>query len=195
MSSAAFWLVAASCHPNSSIRLPRVGINSTRTGVIDVLQAMGARVRLENIQDHRGEPVADIVAESSDLVATEIGGEVIPRVIDEIPILAVAACFARGTTVIKDAAELRFKESDRINATVEALRKLGATVEERRDGMVVVGGSSLQGAAIRSHGDHRIAISMAIAGLVAKGDTVVEGADAADVSYPGFWETLQSLSK
>ncbi len=195
VSAAAFWIAAACSHPNAKIRLPGVGVNPTRTGVIEVLRAMGARVRFENVQEEEGEPVADIVAESSDLVATEIGGEVIPTVIDELPVLAVAACFARGTTVIRDAAELRVKESDRISATVEALTRLGARVRERPDGMVVHGGGALRGAEVRSHGDHRIAIAMAIAGLMAEGDTVVEGADAASVSYPDFWNTLESLAK
>ena len=193
-SGAAFWLVAATCHPNAGVTLPRVGINPTRTGVLDVLRSMGARVRVENVREYGGEPSADLVAESSDLSAVEISGDVIPRVIDEIPILALAACFARGRTVIRDAQELRVKESDRISATVDGLSRLGARVEERPDGMVIEGGRPLTGTECDSYGDHRIAMTMGIAGLLAEGETVVTGAEAAAVSYPGFWATLGELS-
>ena len=193
-SGAAFWLVAASCHPNARVTLPSVGINPTRTGVLDVLRSMGARVRVENVREDAGEPTADLVAESSDLSAVEISGDVIPRVIDELPILALAACFARGRTVIRDAQELRVKESDRISATVDGLSRLGAHVEERPDGMVIEGGRSLKGTECDSYGDHRIAMTMGIAGLLADGQTAVNGAEAAAVSYPGFWSTLDELS-
>jgi 3-phosphoshikimate 1-carboxyvinyltransferase len=192
--SAAFWLVAACCHPSARIRLRDVGLNPTRTGVIDVLRSMGARVRLENMRDNAGEPVADLIAESSDLTATEISGDMIPKVIDELPVLVLAACFARGTTVVRDAGELRVKESDRIRATVEGLTSLGARVEESPDGMLIEGGGTLAGGKCNSHGDHRIAMTMGVAGLLASGTTVVEGAQAASISYPGFWETLSSIS-
>ena len=195
ISGSAFWLVAAACHPNARITLPGVGINPTRTGVLEVLREMGARVRVENVKEEAGEPSADLVAESSDLSAVEISGDIIPRVIDEIPVLALAACFASGTTVIKDAAELRVKESDRISATVDGLSRLGARVEERPDGMVIEGGSILKGAECDSFGDHRIAMTMGIAGLLAEGETTVDGAEAAAVSYPGFWQTLNDLAQ
>ena len=195
ISSAAFWLVAACAHPSARIRVEGVGINPTRAGMLDILEAMGANIRLENVREERDELAADIVAESSDLVGTEVRGDVVPRAMDELPALALAASLAEGTTVIRDAAELRVKESDRIAATVDGLRRLGARIEERPDGMVIHGGGGLTGAHCDSYGDHRIAMTMAIAGLVAKGETVVEGAEAAEVSYPGFWDTLASLAR
>ena len=194
ISSAAFWLVAGCCHPNGRVRVEGVGINPTRSGVLDVLRAMGARVRVENVREERAEPVADIVAETSELRGTEIAGATIPRVIDELPVLALAASLARGTTVIRDAAELRVKESDRIQATVEGLSALGAKIEERPDGMVVQGVGGLKGSETRSYGDHRIAMTMGVAALIADGETTVDGAEAASVSYPGFWDTVGRLS-
>jgi 3-phosphoshikimate 1-carboxyvinyltransferase len=193
-SAAAFWLVAAACHPNARVVLEGVGINPTRTGLLDVLRTMGARVRIENVREDAGEPSADLVAESSDLSAVEISGDIVPRTIDEIPVLALAACFARGRTVIRDAKELRVKESDRISATVDGLTRLGARVEELPDGMVIEGGTPLAGAECDSFGDHRIAMTMGVAGLLAEGETVVTGAEAAAVSYPKFWSTLEELS-
>jgi 3-phosphoshikimate 1-carboxyvinyltransferase len=193
ISSAAFWLVAGCAHPNASITVKGVGINPTRLGVLEVLREMGANIRMENIREDAGEPSADLVAESSDLTGVEIAGDVIPRVIDELPVLALAASVASGTTVIRDAAELRVKESDRIEATLEGLSRLGAQVQEHQDGMSIHGDANLTGAPVRSHGDHRIAMTMAIAGLVAKGETTVDGAEAADVSYPKFWETMAAL--
>ena len=195
ISSAAYWLVAGCCHPDARIRLRGVGINPSRTGVLDVLNSMGARVRVENVQEEGGEPSADLVAESSNLEATEISGEIIPRVIDELPVLALAACYAKGTTVIRDAGELRAKESDRIRATVEGLSKLGARIEERPDGMVIHGGGPLVGADCNSFGDHRIAMTLGIAGLMASGTTAIAGSEAAGVSYPGFWDTVNGLRR
>ena len=195
ISGAAFWLVAGCCHRNARVTVKAVGINDSRAGVLDVLRSMGARIRVENVHEAGGEPRADLVAESSSLVATEISGSVIPRVIDELPVLALAASVAKGTTVIKDAGELRLKESDRIRATVEGLSRLGASVEERPDGMVIHGGRDLTGAECQSYGDHRIAMTMAIAGMLAKGQTVVKEAEAAGVSYPGFWDTLSELQR
>lgn len=192
-SGSAFWLVAAACHPDAKIRVRGVGINPSRTGFLDVLNAMGARVRVENVREEAGEPSADLVAESGPLTATEIGGDVIPRVIDELPILALAACFAEGTTVIRDAQELRVKESDRIRATVEGLSRLGASIEETADGMIIHGGRMLEGAEVESYGDHRIAMTLGIAGLLARGETAVAGAETAGVSYPDFWDTLDEL--
>ena len=140
------------------------------------------------------EPSADLVAESSDLRGIEIGGDIIPRVIDELPVLAMAASQASGRSVFRDAAELRVKESDRISATVDGLTALGARISETEDGMVVEGGSRLTGGRVKSHGDHRIAMTMAIAGLAASGETLIEDSEAADVSYPTFWNALQDLS-
>ena len=194
VSAAAFWLVAGCCHPNARIRINRVGINPTRAGVLRVLESMGASIRFENVREEGGEPEADLIAETSELVGTEIGGEMIATVVDELPVLALAASLAKGTTVIRDAEELRVKESDRIKATVDGLSRLGADVEERPDGMVVQGSASLAGAECESYGDHRIAMTMGVAGLIASGTTVVEGADAAAVSYPDFWNTLDYLS-
>ena len=193
ISGASFWMVAGCCHPNARVRVKSVGINPSRAGVLDVLRSMGARVRLENVVEAGGEPSADIVAESSDLVGIELSGDIIPRIIDEIPVLALAACFAKGTTVIRDANELRVKESDRISATVDGLRRLGANIVETDDGMIINGGSKLNGAACNGFGDHRIAMTMGIAGLMARGETTVSGAEAAAVSYPGFWDTLRGI--
>jgi len=193
ISGAAFWLVAGCAHPNASITIKGVGINPTRLGVLEVLREMGAKIRMENTREDAGEPSADLVAESSELTGVEIGGEVIPRVIDELPVLALAASVAKGTTVIRDATELRIKESDRIEATIEGLNRLGARVEERHDGMSIAGSFTLSGANVKSHGDHRIAMTMAVAGLVAQGETTIDGAEAVDVSYPKFWDDIAAL--
>ena len=194
ISSAAFWLVAGAVHPEARVLVRDVGVNPTRTGVLDVLRDMGARLSLENPRLEGGEEVADIRVESSDLHGTEIGGAIIPRLVDEIPVLAVAACFARGTTVIRDAAELRTKETDRIRAMAQELGRMGGQVEETPDGLVIHGTMSLRGADCRSYGDHRVAMAMAIAGLVARGETTVAGAESASVSYPEFWRQLASLA-
>ncbi len=193
ISGAASWLVAGCCHPNARIRVEGVGINPLRTGVLDALKAMGGRITMENVHEGGGESSADLVAETSELVGTEISGDLIPRVIDELPVLALAACFAKGTTVIKEAQELRVKESDRILATVNGLTRMGANIEERPDGMVIQGGRQLNGTECQSFGDHRIAMAMGIAGLLARGITAVVGAEAADVSYPSFWDTLSEF--
>jgi 3-phosphoshikimate 1-carboxyvinyltransferase len=190
ISSAAYWLVAGAIHANASIKVVNCGINPTRTGIIDALLAMGARIKLENRRLECNEPVADIYIESSQLRAIEIKGEIVPRLIDEIPILAVAACFATGTTIIKDASELRVKESDRISATVRELSCLGARIEALPDGMVIHGGFPLDGAEVSSHFDHRLAMSLAVAGLMAKGETIIEKSQVAEISYPDFWEQL-----
>jgi 3-phosphoshikimate 1-carboxyvinyltransferase len=195
ISAAAFWLVAAVCHPNARLRLRNVGVNPGRTGILDVLKSMGARISIEEQHLEGGEPTADLVVESSSLEGVELGGDLIPRILDEVPVLAVAACFARGTTTIKDAQELRVKESDRVRATVRQLSRLGASIEERPDGMVIHGTGKLKGGRVRSHSDHRLAMTLAIAGLLAEGETIVEGAEAASVSYPQFWEHLDNLSK
>ena len=195
ISSAAYFLVAGAIHPNARIVIRDCGINPTRTGIIDVLVAMGARLKINNERLEAGEPLADIVVECSELRGIEVGGDIVPRLIDEIPVLAVAGCFARGKTVIRDAGELRVKESDRIATVASELSRLGARVEPLPDGMIVYGGKVLSGTEVDSHFDHRLAMSLAIAGLVAKGQTTIKHARVAEVSYPAFWQTLQQVIK
>ena len=194
-SSAAFWWVAAAIHPDAELTTIGVGMNPTRTGALDVLRAMGAEITVLNARNEGSEPVADVTVRSSNLRGTEIGGAIIPRLIDEIPVLAVAAACAQGDTLIKDAAELRAKETDRVETVASGLDAMGATVEPTGDGMGLTGGRGLRGATVQSHDDHRLAMAWAVAGLVARGETRIEGADAVDVSYPGFWETLARVSE
>ena len=193
ISSAAYWLVAGVCHPDAEVRVRNVGVNPTRTGILDALAMMGADVSVENERTEGGEPVADLVARSSRLRAAEIGGDLIPRLVDEVPALALAACFAEGTTVIRDASELRVKESDRLTASRVELSRMGAEVEELDDGLRVTGGRALRGATHRTYADHRIAMTMGVAGLLAAGETTVQSAQTASVSYPTFWDDLGSL--
>jgi 3-phosphoshikimate 1-carboxyvinyltransferase len=193
ISSAAYFLVAAAIHPKARIVIRDCGINPTRTGIMDILLAMGARLKIDNEHLEAGEPLADIVVESSDLKGLEVGGDIIPRLIDEIPVLAVAGCVARGKTVIRNAGELRVKESDRIATVASELSRLGAKIEPLPDGMVIYGGTPLSGTEVDSHLDHRLAMTLAIAGLVAKGETTIKHARAAQVSYPAFWQTLQQI--
>ena len=193
-SSAAYWLVAGACHPSAKITVTNVGVNPTRAGIIDALQDMGANLTVTNRRLEGGEEVADITVESSDLTGTEISGDLVPRLVDEVPVLALAACFAKGETVVRDAQELRVKESDRIKTTVQELSRLGADIQELPDGMVIRGTGGLRGAVGRSHGDHRLAMTLGIAGLLARGETEVRGAETASVSYPGFWDDLDSLT-
>ena len=195
ISSAAYWLVAGAIHQNAKIKIVNCGVNPTRTGIIDVLLAMGAKLKIENQRLEGNEPVADLYIESSNLRAIEIGGDIIPRLIDEIPLLAVAACVAQGKTVVRDAGELRVKESDRIATTVRELSRLGARIEEQLDGMVIYGGGALLGTEVSSHSDHRLAMSLAIAGLVAGGNTVIQNAQVAEISNPNFWEELERLTR
>jgi 3-phosphoshikimate 1-carboxyvinyltransferase len=193
ISSAAYWLVAGAIHPNAGIKVRNVGINPTRTGIIDVLLEMGAKLKMENQRWEGGEPMADLLIESSELKGVQIKGELIPRLVDEIPVLAVAACVARDTTIIHEAGELRMKETDRIHATAKELSRLGAKVEELPDGMVIYGGKQLQGARCFSHNDHRLAMAMGVAGLIAKDKTEVLQAEAVDFSYPAFWQDMERL--
>jgi 3-phosphoshikimate 1-carboxyvinyltransferase len=194
ISSAAFWLVAGAIHPKAVIRLRNVGVNPTRSGILDVLNSMGAKLSLENERVVSGEPVAEVEVQSSHLAGIEIDGEFIPRVIDEIPLIAVAASVARGETVIRDAQELRVKETDRISATVKELSKLGADIDELPDGMVIRGVKKLRGAVCNSHGDHRLAMMLGVAALVAEGETGVDNAEVVNISYPKFWQDLKRLS-
>jgi 3-phosphoshikimate 1-carboxyvinyltransferase len=194
ISSAAFFLVAASIVPGSDLLVKNVGVNPTRTGVIDILVSMGADISLENRREQAGEPVADIRVRHRKLSAVRISGDVIPRAIDELPVLCVAAACAEGTTIIKDAAELRVKESDRIKTTAAELRKLGVSVLERPDGMEITGRETLAGAACESHGDHRIAMSIAVAGLAARGETTVRDAGWIETSFPGFERMLRQAA-
>jgi 3-phosphoshikimate 1-carboxyvinyltransferase len=194
ISSAAFWLVAGAIVPDSNLLIENVGINPTRTGVLDVLQTMGADITLENQREAAGEPVADIRVRASQLKACTIEGAIIPRLIDEIPILAVAAAVAQGTTIIRNAEELRVKESDRLTAMATELTSMGATITELPDGLEIKGGR-LTGAAVDSFTDHRIGMSLAIAALVASGKSTIHRAEAAAISYPDFENTLATLCK
>jgi 3-phosphoshikimate 1-carboxyvinyltransferase len=193
-SSAAFWWVAAAIHPDAELTTTGVGLNPTRTGALDVLRQMGADITIGNERTEGAEPVGDVTVRTSALRGVTIGGALIPRLIDELPVLALAAACATGDTLIKDAAELRAKESDRVETVANGLDAMGVTVEPTADGMGITGGRGLRGAALASHGDHRLAMAWAVAGLVARGETHVGGAEVADVSYPGFWQTLQQVS-
>ena len=193
ISSAAFWLVAGAIVPGSELLIENVGINPTRTGILVALELMGADITLEHQREVAGEPVADLRVKHSKLRACEIGGDLIPRLIDEIPILAVAAIFAEGTTVIKDAEELRVKESDRIRVMATQLTKMGARVSELPDGLEITGGGTLTGAKLDSYTDHRIAMSLAIAAIMATGTTTIDRAEAASISYPTFFDSLRSV--
>lgn len=193
ISSAAFPLVAALLASDSEITLTGVNTNWTRTGLMDVLAAMGAEIALTNEGVQGGEPIADLTARSASLVETEIGGDTVVRMIDEFPILAVAATQARGTTVVRDARELRVKETDRIATVVAELRKLGAQIAPHDDGFTVTGPTPLRGATVDSHGDHRLGMALAVAGLVAEGETVIEDAERIADSFPGFVDVMTSL--
>ncbi len=193
ISSAAFPLAAALLVPDSEITLTDVNTNWTRTGLLDVLAAMGAEIALMNEGEQGGEPVADLVVRSASLVGTEIGGDTVARMIDEFPILAVAATQARGTTVVRDAAELRVKETDRVAVVVEELRKLGARIEPLPDGFIIEGPTPLRGAAVDSHSDHRLGMALAVAGLVSEGETVIENAERIVDSFPGFVAVMAGL--
>lgn len=195
ISSAAFWLVAASLVPGSDVVLRDVGVNPTRTGILDVLVAMGADITRLNERDEGGEPVCDLRVRASKLHGTTIAGDVIPRLIDEIPILAVAAGAAEGPTEIRDAAELRVKESDRLKAIVAQFGPLGLSAEERPDGLLIQGGTRWRGGRGVSGGDHRIAMSLAVIGLVADGAVEVGDTACTRTSYPRFWEDLATLSR
>ena len=192
ISTAAFWIVAAVAHPDAEIDLPKVGINPTRTGLLDILSMMGAEIDIGEQRMVGGEPVADLHVKSSQLHGVEIDGELVLRSMDELPAVAVAAAIAQGRTVVRDAEELRVKESDRIAALASQLQQLGVKIEEQPDGFVIEGGA-IKGASVSGAGDHRLTMSLAIAGLLAEGETVIEDEQSVDISYPGFWEELDSL--
>ncbi len=194
ISSAAPWLVLGSIHPDAEIRIPGVCVNPTRTGIIDILLAMGADIRLENEGMEGAGPVADLVVRSARLGGASVAGRLVPRAIDELPLVALAACLATGETVIRDAGELRVKESDRIRTTAAGLRRLGARVEEFSDGLRIRGPQQLRGADVSSHGDHRLAMMMGVAASVAKGETNIGNSTAVAVSYPWFWRDLAALA-
>lgn len=194
ISSAAFFIAAGLVTPDSCITLKQVGINPTRNGIIKVCEAMGADLTMSNVKDDNGEPTADITVKTSRLKGTEIGGELIPTLIDEIPVIALMAAFAEGETVIKDAAELKVKESNRIDLTVDNLVKMGVNAEATDDGMIIRGGNPLRGVSIHCKYDHRIAMTFSVAGINAQGTTVIEDAECVDVSYPNFYEQLHMLA-
>lgn len=189
ISSAAYFIAAGLLVPGSEILIENVGINDTRAGILKVCKNMGANITYVNERSAGGEPVADLLVKYSKLHATTIEGDIIPTLIDEIPMIAVIAALAEGTTVIKDAAELKVKESNRIDTVVEGLLAMGADITPTEDGMIIVGNKTLQGALIDSHMDHRIAMAFAIAGLVAEGDTTIKDAHCVDISFPTFWSS------
>lgn len=193
MSSAAFFVVAALITRASSLRVKQVGTNTARIGLLDALKNMGADITYDAMSMKQREPRADIIVTSSRLNGTRIGPELVPRLIDELPVLAVAATQAEGKTVITGASELRVKETDRISAVVGNLKKMGADIVETEDGMIIKGPVELKGAAVKSYGDHRVAMAMVVAGLVAVGQTVLDDEACIDVSFPGFERVLKSV--
>lgn len=194
ISSAAYFLVAASVIPGSELLIRNVGINPTRSGILEVLRLMGANITEENRRTEGGEPVADLYVRSAALHGTAVSGEIIPTLIDEIPVIAVAASLAHGVTFIKDAAELKVKESDRIKVMSEGLNAMGADVAPTPDGFVINGVDHLHGAAVKTYADHRAAMSFAVAALAADGETTLNDADCVKISYPGFFDDLNGLT-
>lgn len=193
ISSAAYFIAAGLITPNSCIRLKNVGLNPTRDGLIRVCRQMGADIQMEQIRDDGGEMAADLIVRTSELKGTVVEGDLIPTLIDEIPVIALLAAFAKGETIIRDAQELKVKESDRIALTVDNLVKMGVNAQATDDGMIIRGGTPLHGAHIFCEYDHRIAMTFSIAGINAEGETIIEDAECVDVSYPTFYEQLKSL--
>jgi 3-phosphoshikimate 1-carboxyvinyltransferase len=185
--------VAAAITPGAALTVENVGLNPSRTGILEVLEQMGARLEVVNRRDVAGEPVGDLRVGHGPLRAFEIGGELIPRLVDEIPVLAVAACCAEGVSRIRDAGELRVKETDRLAVMARQLGAMGARIEEFEDGMAITGATELQGATVDSETDHRVAMSLAVAAGIATGSTELHRPEAAAVSYPNFWDDLQRL--
>ena len=194
ISSAAYFIVAGLITPNSEITIKNVGINPTRDGIITVCKNMGADITVSHSYDKIGEPRADITVKSSALQGCVIEGDIIPKLIDEIPVIAIMAAFADGTTIIKDAQELKVKESNRIDVMVKNLSAMGVDIEGTEDGMIIHGGKPLHGAAIDSKSDHRIAMSFAIAGSLADGETDILNAECVNISYPQFYQDMQRLT-
>ena len=195
ISSAAFFLVLGAIMPNSQITVTNVGINPTRTGIIDVLKDMGADITLENVHTSAGETVANITVRSSSLKGTTVGGDIIPRLIDELPIIAVAAVFADGQTVIKDAQELKVKETNRIRAVVDEFNKCGIDITETDDGMIINGGKSIHGADFKTYGDHRMAMSLTVLAQIDDSKSTLDDSDCACVSYTTFFDDFYKLGK
>ena len=193
ISSAAFWLVAAAITPGAELTIENVGLNPSRTGILEVLKSMGARIEVINSRDVAGEPVGDLKVNHGPLTAFHIGGDLIPRLVDEIPVLAVAACCAEGISRVEDAQELRVKETDRLAVMARQLGAMGARIQEQPGGLTIEGGVKLRGTTLDSETDHRVAMSLAVAALVADGDSTLHRAEAAAVSYPGFWDDLALL--
>ena len=193
ISSAAFWLVAGAITPGADLTVENVGLNPSRTGILDVLEQMGARIEVLNARDVAGEPVGDLRVLHGPLRGFSIGADLIPRLVDEIPVLAVAACIAEGPSRVTGAEELRVKETDRLAVMARQLGAMGAQIEEFPDGMTIQGGVSLHGAEVDSETDHRVAMSLAVAAQIASGVTTIARPEAAAVSYPGFWDDLERL--
>jgi 3-phosphoshikimate 1-carboxyvinyltransferase len=193
ISSAAYFIAAASILKDSKIVISQVGVNPTRTGIIKILKSMGAKINILNYQLKSNEPQADLEIEYSELKGISIMPEEVPFLIDELPLIALVATQAQGKTIVSGAKELRVKETDRLKAIVSELKKMGANIKEKEDGFIVVGPSKLQGAACESYHDHRIAMSLAIAGLLAEGKTVIKNSECIDISFPGFENTLRKL--
>ncbi|MBC2389634.1 3-phosphoshikimate 1-carboxyvinyltransferase [Listeria booriae] len=193
ISSAAFFIVAGLIIPNSKIRLENVGLNPTRTGIIDVVKEMGGKITVEQTSKAGDEPAGTVIVETSDLKGIEIGGDIIPRLIDELPVIALLASQANGQTVIKDAEELKVKETNRIDAVVTELSKMGVALVGTDDGMIIEGNQTLHGATVQSYGDHRMGMMLQIAALLADSDVTLEKAEAINVSYPSFFEDVASL--
>jgi 3-phosphoshikimate 1-carboxyvinyltransferase len=194
-SSAAYFVVAAAISPNSRLRLAEVGLNRTRIGLLDALRRMGAHVADDDVHDQGGEPMGHIEVGFSELHGIEVGGELIARMIDEFPVFAVAATQATGTTVVRDAAELRVKESNRLEGMVNELRKLGAQIEPTADGFIIDGPTRLRGTVVDGLGDHRVAMALAVAALVSDGETIIRGAECVSKTYPRFFHDLNSLCR
>jgi 3-phosphoshikimate 1-carboxyvinyltransferase len=193
ISSAAFWLVAGALVPGSDLTIENVGLNPTRTGILEVLDQMGANIEIVHPRDVAGEPVGDLRVKHGPLKPFQFGEEIMPRLVDEVPILSVAACFCDGESRISGASELRVKETDRLAVMARQLKAMGAEIEEHEDGMTIRGGRPLRGTALDSETDHRVAMSMAIAALMASGPSTLARSEAAAVSYPTFWDDLARL--
>jgi len=193
ISSAAFWMIAAVCHPDAELLIRNVGVNPTRSGIITALKKMNAQLKLMDERQVAGEPVANVLVRTSDLKGIELSGDTVPLLIDEIPVIAVAAAVADGETVIKDAQELRVKESDRIESSISWLRAAGINAEGTSDGMIISGNQKINGGSFQSYDDHRLAMSLGIAGLISEQPITISDPDVASISYPGFWGTVKEL--